>query len=159
MTIHINIGSNTGDRADNIFRAVNHIKSLDEIKRGSVKTSAIYQSEAMGFESENRFFNIAMSFDLKEKFSLNDLYQSLREIEKIINGSNCHRDAKGNYIDRILDIDIIAAEDIVLESTELILPHPRMHKRHFVLVPMSEIAPEWVHPILKKTTVELCNVL
>lgn len=53
---------------------------------------------------------------------------------------------RGGYIDRAIDIDIIAIDDVVMDTPELTLPHPRMHLREFVLVPMAELAPDWCHP-------------
>ncbi len=57
-----------------------------------------------------------------------------------------HRDEAGGYIDRAIDIDIVAIDDVVMDTPELTLPHPRMHLREFVLVPMAELAPDWRHP-------------
>ena len=63
--------------------------------------------------------------------------------------------ADGSYCDRSLDIDLIACDDLVCHDETLILPHPRMHMRRFVLEPLCEIAPRWMHPILHRTASEL----
>lgn len=70
-----------------------------------------------------------------------------------------HRDKNGQYVDRIVDIDLIAYDDAVIDTGRLILPHPRMHLREFVLLPMIEIAPEWCHPLSGLTPVQLLDKL
>ena len=71
--------------------------------------------------------------------------------------SAAHRDSTGAYIDRIIDIDLIAIDDTVIDTPELTLPHPRMHLRDFVVRPMLELCPEWVHPLLNKTILEIAQ--
>jgi 2-amino-4-hydroxy-6-hydroxymethyldihydropteridine diphosphokinase len=74
-------------------------------------------------------------------------------------GSASHRNADGSYCDRLVDIDIIAVDDIVVNTPTLTIPHPLMHKREFVLAPMAELAPQWIHPTLHKSVAELINEL
>lgn len=88
-----------------------------------------------------------------------DIFLSLNGIEALINGANSHRDVVGRYMDRLLDIDIIAAGTLVYASDTVILPHPRMHLRRFVLQPMSELEEGWIHPILNKSIGELLEEL
>ena len=144
--IILSIGTNIGDRERNIENAV---KALDEI--GKVTTiSPIYSSEPWGFESENGFYNIALTME-SELLPL-DLLQETQRIEKELG-----RTAKTTttYTDRIIDIDLIDYDNQIIDTDTLTLPHKLMHKRNFVLYPLTDIAPEWQHPTLKLTALEL----
>ena len=152
--IILSIGTNIGDRERNIENAV---KALGEVGKVTA-ISPIYTSEPWGFESENGFYNIALI--LESVLSPLDLLRETQRIEKELG-----RTAKTTteYADRVIDIDIIDYDNQIIdyrvESTDntslLTLPHPLMHLRNFVLYPLVDIAPEWVHPILKLTTLEL----
>lgn len=144
--IILSIGTNIGNRQLNIENA---ITALNEI--GTVTTiSPIYTSEPWGFESENKFYNIALI--LKTSLSPLDLLIETQRIEKELG-----RTAKTTaaYADRVIDIDIIDYDNQIINTQTLTLPHSLMHKRNFVLYPLADIAPEWQHPILKLTTLEL----
>ena len=151
--IILSIGTNIGDRERNIENAV---KALGEIgKVGAV--SPIYTSEPWGFESENGFYNIALTME-SDLLPL-DLLRETQRIEKELG-----RTAKTTteYADRVIDIDIIDYDNQIIKISRqstvnslLTLPHPLMHLRNFVLYPLADIAPEWVHPMLKLTTLEL----
>jgi len=151
--IILSIGTNIGDRERNIENAV---KALGKIgKVGAV--SPIYTSEPWGFESENGFYNIALI--LESDLSPLDLLRETQRIEKELG-----RTAKTTteYADRVIDIDIIDYDNQIIKISQqstvnslLTLPHPLMHLRNFVLYPLADIAPEWVHPILKLTVQEL----
>ena len=151
--IILSIGTNIGDREQNIKNAV---KALGEIGKVTA-ISPIYTSEPWGFESENGFYNIALTIE-SELLPL-DLLRETQRIEKELG-----RTAKTTteYADRVIDIDIIDYDNQIIKITQqstvnnlLTLPHPLMHLRNFVLYPLADIAPEWVHPILKLTTLEL----
>ena len=151
--IILSIGTNIGDRERNIENAV---KALGEIGKVTA-ISPIYTSEPWGFESENGFYNIALTME-SELLPL-DLLRETQRIEKELG-----RTAKTTteYADRVIDIDIIDYDNQIIKISQqstvnslLTLPHPLMHLRNFVLYPLADIAPEWVHPILKLTTLEL----
>ena len=152
--IILSIGTNIGDRERNIENAV---KALGEIGKVTA-ISPIYTSEPWGFESENGFYNIALT--MESELSSLDLLRETQRIEKELG-----RTAKTTteYADRVIDIDIIDYDNQIIDyrvesadnSSLLTLPHPLMHLRNFVLYPLADIAPEWVHPILKLTTLEL----
>ena len=74
-------------------------------------------------------------------------------------GSPCHRNADGSYADRIIDIDIIAIDDLVISSESLVVPHLHIAERDFVLAPMAEIAPNWRHPLTGLTAAEMLENL
>lgn len=144
--IILSIGTNIGDRKQNIENAV---KALDEI--GKVATiSPIYSSEPWGFESENGFYNIALI--LETSLSPLELLKETQRIEKELGRTTKTTTA---YADRMIDIDIIDYNNQIINTQTLTLPHSLMHKRNFVLYPLTDIAPEWQHPTLKLTALEL----
>ena len=146
--IILSIGTNIGDRERNIENAV---KALGEIGKVTA-ISPIYTSEPWGFESENGFYNIALI--LESDLSPLDLLRKTQRIEKELG-----RTAKTTteYADRVIDIDIIAYGQTIIETPELTIPHKLMHLRNFVLYPLADITPNWVHPILQLSVQELKN--
>ncbi len=86
------------------------------------------------------------------------ILRKLQGIEKKISPAS-HRDSEGRYIDREIDIDIIAIDSEIIDTPELTLPHPRMAERDFVLVPMEELAPGWTHPVTGLTPTEMLGML
>ena len=147
--IILSIGTNIGDRERNIENAV---KALGEIGKVTA-ISPIYTSEPWGFESENGFYNIALT--MESELSPLDLLQETQRIEKELG-----RTAKTTttYTDRIIDIDLIDYDNQIIDTPTLTLPHKLMHQRNFVLYPLTDIAPEWQHPTLKLTALELKKV-
>lgn len=152
-TAYINIGSNMGDRAALIDRAVAHIEHLCGT---SARRAPIIESEPWGYESPNPFLNLGIAIDTD--IAPLQLLHRLQAIELLISPAS-HRDSDGNYIDRLIDIDLIAIDEIVVTLPELTLPHPRMHLRRFVLAPMCTLAPNWQHPLLHATASELFSRL
>lgn len=146
---HINIGSNLGDRHATLLRAV---ALLEQRLGAELKRSETVESLPLGFDSPNAFMNIGVAFDsVLTPLQTLDIIESVqREIDPAP-----HRDAEGGYIDRIVDIDLIACDGIVVHSPRLTLPHPRMHMRPFVLIPMTELEPQWRHPLLGLTPHQL----
>ncbi|MCH5245371.1 MAG: 2-amino-4-hydroxy-6-hydroxymethyldihydropteridine diphosphokinase [Muribaculaceae bacterium] len=150
---HVNIGSNIGDRAQNIDRAVALIASSPAVAPGKkLKRSDIYISQPWGYASCREYYNLAISFPTP--LTPLHLHRLLQALQHSIDPAP-HRDEQGNYIDRKIDIDLIAVDNIIVNTPELQLPHPRMHLRHFVLAPMAQLAPSWLHPILHKTVTHL----
>lgn len=146
--VFINIGSNLGNRRMNLSRAVAAI----EKEFGWFELSHTVESAPWGFESPNAFLNVGMMFlsDLEP----HEILRCLQDIEWRLS-PGAHRNPDGTYADRAVDIDIIAIDDIVVDSPELKIPHPMMHKRSFVLEPMQELAPFWEHPLLHATPGQL----
>lgn len=142
-----------GNRKALIEQAVAHIEFLCNTK---ADTSPIIESKPWGFESQHTFLNIGIAIDTD--LSPHTLLEGLLNIEKSISSAS-HRDENGNYIDRLIDIDLIAVDDIVIDSPTLQLPHPRMHLRDFVLTPMIHLNSSWVHPIFNQSITELYNQL
>ena len=150
---YINIGSNMGNRKALIEQAVAHIEFLCN---ATSNRAPLIESEPWGFESQHPFLNLGIA--IETDIAPEELITQLLNIEKSICSAS-HRDENGNYIDRQIDIDLIAVDDIVVDSPTLQLPHPRMHLRDFVLTPMAHLNPSWVHPILNQSIVQLHNQL
>lgn len=140
--IHISIGSNIGDKLKNLEKAI----ELIHLKIAVVESiSSIYKTEAIGFKGED-FLNICISIFSNE--IPNYIIQNLLDIEKILGRV---RNKKNKPESRIIDIDIIFIEDIVINSSLLQVPHPKMQNRKFVLKPLLEIDPKINHPITKES--------
>lgn len=153
--IHINIGSNTGDRAALIERAVAALSErIDPAGRAQISLAPIEESEAWGFESDNRFLNLGVMIESPDDFDPLALLDLLQSVEKEI-ADVPHRNPDGSYADRPIDIDLIAVDDKVVDEARLKLPHPRMHLRPFVLEPIKFLDPDWRHPIIGLTADEM----
>jgi 2-amino-4-hydroxy-6-hydroxymethyldihydropteridine diphosphokinase len=143
VTVYLSLGSNLGNRQENLDRA---LKMLSERMRMG-KVSSIYDTEAVGPIAQPRFLNLAV-----EVFT-NLKPEGLLAMVKAIEQKMGRYSRTGEP--RIIDIDIIFYGDQVVQAKDLIIPHPEMAKRSFVLIPMVEIAPDFIHPVLKKPVKEL----
>lgn len=151
MAAHNNVflllGSNIEPRLHNLRQAI-HKLTLNEC---DVKlTSSVYESEAWGFTTDQKFLNQLVIV----KTALGPI-ELLKCILKIENELGRTRGKKGAYTSRNIDIDILYFNDQVINKTELVIPHPRLYKRRFALVPLVEVAPDYEHPVLKKTNKQL----
>ena len=151
MKYYLNIGSNLGNRHENISHAV---KALETALKSTITLSTAISSTAWGYCSENTFLNVGAAFD--SNLSPHEVLSITQNIEREL-GSATHRNADGSYCDRLIDIDIIAVDNLTIDTPDLTIPHPRMHLREFVLRPMVELAPLWEHPILHKTPQQLLS--
>ena len=149
MIYYLNIGTNLGDRHANIAAAV---AALEQRTRASVRISDAVETPAWGFSSPNDFLNVGVS--LKSHIRPLDMLTLLKEIERTM-GSSIHRDAAGNYADRIIDIDIVAIDEMVVDEPTLQVPHRHLAQREFFLRPMAQLAPHWMHPLLHKSASQL----
>jgi 2-amino-4-hydroxy-6-hydroxymethyldihydropteridine diphosphokinase len=144
-TAHLSAGSNIGDRKANLEWA------LDELSHNGIsiqRRSAFYETEPVDFVAQPWFLNIAV--EVETKLAVGSLLDCCLEAERKRGRIRTHRGAP-----RSLDIDILLFNTEILSLPGLIIPHPRMAERRFVLVPLAEIAPEVIHPILRKTVREL----
>lgn len=141
MHYYFNIGSNLGNKAQNLKQA---ISLLEEALASPATVSNIIESESWGYDSNNTFLNVGVM--LKSNIEPLEMLKITQKIERDL-GSEIHRNDDGSYCDRIVDIDIIAIDNLIIDTPELTIPHPRMHLRDFVLRPMQELAPNWQHPL------------
>lgn len=147
--VYLGIGGNTGDRKANMLKAISLIQdNIGEMKN----CSSWYMSEAWGF-SHNKYFVNAVIKVSTEK-DCNSVLQECLNIEKQLLRT---RLKSGEYEGRTIDIDILFYDDLVIETEKLIVPHPYLHKRNFVLEPLSEIAENFIHPIFNQTISELMH--
>ncbi|WP_029520350.1 2-amino-4-hydroxy-6-hydroxymethyldihydropteridine diphosphokinase [Persephonella sp. IF05-L8] len=146
--IFLALGSNIGNRQKNINQAIEFLSK--EIK--DIKQAHIYKSKAVGYENQPDFLNTAISgyTDLSPE----ELLGFVKHIEKQIG-----RKKRFRWGPREIDIDILFYGNLVLEKENLIIPHPRIHERDFVLKPLCDLEPEFIHPVLKKPLKELLNNL
>ena len=146
---YISLGSNLGDKKQNLEKTIQLIAE----RAGSVSAiSSVYETQPWGYESSNIFFNMVIQINTKQ--SPTQLLTITKEIEKEM--GRTEKTSELDYQDRIIDIDLIMYGNLILETPELVLPHPLFHKRQFVMEPLLEIAPDLVHPVLEKTIKELC---
>lgn len=146
--VYIGIGSNLGDREENCLRAV---KLLNEAGIVIRKRSSLYETEPWGVKDQPRFINMAI--EVKTEITPLKLLELLKQIE-----SQMGREDSVRWGPRIIDLDMLFYDDLVMDTPDLKIPHPLLHKRDFVLKPLSEIASEKVHPVLGKTVKELFSV-
>ncbi|MGC3977108.1 MAG: 2-amino-4-hydroxy-6-hydroxymethyldihydropteridine diphosphokinase [Paludibacteraceae bacterium] len=149
--VYLGMGTNLGAKEENLNRA----KELILLKIGDVlNISSNYSSKAWGFESENDFLNNVLL--IHTLLSPENLLEKLKEIEvKMGRKFNTHH----TYTDRIIDIDILFYESRIVRGKNLIIPHPYIAERDFVLYPLAEIAPEMIHPVTNKTILQMKNEL
>ncbi|MBR5685129.1 MAG: 2-amino-4-hydroxy-6-hydroxymethyldihydropteridine diphosphokinase [Muribaculaceae bacterium] len=152
MKYYLNIGTNMGERRDNLYRAVVALAA----STGGCAVSSVVESEPWGFESEHRFLNIGVSLD--SPMPPMQMLEHIHEIERHL-GSAAHRDSEGRYIDRLVDIDIVAIDDLVIDTPMLQVPHPHLAERDFFLKPMVELAPAWRHPVTGLTASQMLEML
>jgi len=146
MNAFLGIGTNLGDREVNLQEVLVRIEeSIGEI----LAVSSVYETEPWGFESKDWFLNMILYIrtDLKPS----GLLGRILIIEALMGRVRDEKD----YKSRIIDIDILLYENETISEPGLTIPHPRLHKRRFVLVPMCEINPDGIHPVLKKSFTSL----
>ena len=151
---HINIGSNIGDRRAALARAVAAVESTFG---ASARLSDIIESAPWGYHSDNAFLNLGLEIETGALPPL-EVLRRLHEAQRSVS-TTPHRRPDGSYADRVIDIDLIAIGDCVVDTPELTLPHPRMHLRRFVLVPMMQLSPAWRHPLTGLTAAEMAAML
>jgi len=137
---YLGIGSNQGNTSENLANAVRFL-SLEAGK--VVRQSSFYSSKPWGFESVNDFLNGALL--VETDLSPENLLAAIKNIERRMGRQPR---TSPSYSDRIIDIDILLYDNLVMDQPLLKIPHPLMHLRYFVLFPLAEIAPEAVHPVL-----------
>lgn len=143
MRVYVGLGTNLGKKEHNLRLAV---RKIEERVGKVIALSAFYATAPWGFSSENTFLNAAAC--VETQLPPLSVLRLTQEIEREM--GRAHKSVGGVYSDRLIDIDLLLCDDRVMDTPELKLPHPLMHERRFVLEPLAEIAPELVHPVLKK---------
>ena len=147
ITVYLGLGSNMGDRQDNLDRALDLLSQ--RLRMG--KISSIYDTEALGDTDQPRFLNLVCQAHTRlEPAGLLALVKGLEKKLGRVGKSGTPRP---------IDIDILLHGEQVTEIPELVIPHPKMTERAFVLVPLAEIAPDLVHPVNGKTMKELSGAI
>jgi 2-amino-4-hydroxy-6-hydroxymethyldihydropteridine diphosphokinase len=146
MIVFLGIGTNLGNRELNLKEAVNRIEeSIGSVK----KSSSVYVTEPWGFQTNDEFLNMVVK--IETELIPSDLLERILIIESLLGRVRNEK----QYSSRIIDIDILLYGDLVTDENNLKIPHPLMHERKFVLVPLCEIEGELVHPVLKKSISDL----
>src|SRR5512145_2793478 len=145
-TLILGLGTNLGDRVKMLSEAV---KKIDEEIGTISKISSVYETEPWGFSSENMFLNVVLICETKLEIS--GILGRILMIESLLGRLR----TKERYTSRVIDIDILFFGDTIIDEAELKVPHPRLHERKFVLLPLNEIVPELIHPVLGKTISQL----
>ena len=143
---YIGLGSNLGDRMAYLQSAVNAIQHLGD----SMSVSSVYESEPFGVGNEQQPMYLNMAMSIETKLDPEQLLSELMGIERANGRARMRRNES-----RTLDIDILMFGEQLIETTALTVPHPRMHDRAFVMLPLAEIAPHSVHPALQRTMSEI----
>jgi len=148
-TAYIGIGSNLGNRKENCEIAIKHLKD-----RGIniLTVSPAIETEPWGVEEQPKFINMAI--EVETDLSPEGLLILLKKLEEIMGRTQTVR-----WGPRLIDLDILFYNDLVMKSAELEIPHPRIQHRDFVLRPLAEIAPDLLHPVFKKSIQEMLDAL
>ena len=141
--IYILLGSNLGNRFELLTQAREALQ-LPNIQ--IVNYSSVYESAPWGFEAEQNFLNQVLQ--VSTNLPPQELLQKTQQVEQNLGRV---RTTNSSYTSRTIDVDILFYGSEIISTPTLTLPHPRLHLRRFALVPLSEIAPDFIHPILKKT--------
>ena len=145
--VFLSLGANLGHRGQNIQKAIVDLE-LWGIK--TLLSSSIYETEPIGKKDQPWFYNMAIKTETN--FSAEEILKVISMIEK-----NFGRERKERFGPRPLDIDILFYENQIIKTEDLSIPHPRLQKRKFALIPLYEIAPDLEHPELKKSISQLLN--
>ena len=144
--VFLGVGSNLGDRPFFLEAAQALVKKIPQTR--FLTSSSVLETEAVGGLPQGKFLNAV--WEIETFLSPRELKEKLSEIETKLGRKRTFRNAP-----REMDLDILFFGDRVVEEADLKIPHPRLHERFFVLNPLAEIAPEKIHPRLKKTVHEL----
>lgn len=144
--VFLGLGSNIGDRKKYLSEAIQEIKNIPGTK--ILKISSIYETEPWGFKEQDEYLNAVIEVETEQEYA--KLLKEVKGIEIILG-----RDKTDKWKSRKIDIDILFYGDLVYEDENLHIPHKHIEDRNFVLVPLNEIAPDFVHPVTKKKISEI----
>jgi 2-amino-4-hydroxy-6-hydroxymethyldihydropteridine diphosphokinase len=144
--VFVGVGSNIGDRKQNFLEALTRLAKLPDTK--VIRESSLYESEPLG-DSKDWYVNGAIQIETKFKPEL--LLEKFKNIERAMG----RKKVKKRWGSRVIDLDILLYDGLIVKKKNLRIPHPEMPNRKFVLLPLSEIGPQIVHPELGMTVSEL----
>lgn len=148
--VYVGLGSNLNDKIKNLNEAIDLIAENSRIN--VLGRSSIYQTEPVGIKEQPYFLNMVL--EIETALSPFELLDFLQGVERTM-----ARKKEIRWGPRNIDLDLLLYEDEVINSEKLILPHPRMHLRKFVLMPLAEVARDKIHPVYKKTITNLLQNL
>lgn len=147
MKAYLSAGSNLGDRKGNLELALTCLESENTVK----KISSYFETEPVGYRTQPWFLNIAIEIEVcRTPLELLDLCQRIEE--------SCGRVRTFPNAPRTLDLDILLFDDEIICDARLVVPHPRLQERRFVLEPLAQIAPDLIHPVLKQSIQSLLDI-
>ncbi len=137
--VYLALGTNLGERHANLRAAIEALSPDVKV----IAESKVYETPPWGYENQPAFLNMAVKCETN--LEPESLLKRLKQFEVQLG-----REQSFHWGPRLIDIDVLFYDDLILKSESLIIPHPRLHERAFVLVPLADIAPDFVHPVLKK---------
>jgi 2-amino-4-hydroxy-6-hydroxymethyldihydropteridine diphosphokinase len=146
--IYLLLGSNLGNKIRNLSLAEELIgENIGKLRQ----KSSLYQSPPWGFDHKEDFLNQVLQ--IESEYSPERVLEKIIEIEKYMGRKRPVK--SGLYLPRIIDVDILFYNDLIQETPSLTIPHPQLHLRRFTLIPLNEIAPDFIHPVLKLSVHDL----
>lgn len=146
--VFLALGTNLGERLDNLRAAIDAFAPQICV----ADQSRIYETEPWGYANQPAFLNMAVRAETE--FTEHELLDRLKEMETWLGRIPGFRNGP-----RLIDLDILFFDDIILDSPGLVIPHPRLHERAFVLAPLADIAPSQLHPVLDQTVAQMLESL
>jgi 2-amino-4-hydroxy-6-hydroxymethyldihydropteridine diphosphokinase len=142
--VYLALGTNLGDRMENLRRAIAALSPSVKV----TALSSVYETPPWGYADQPAFLNMALAAETDlEPLAL---ITFLKKLETELGRETTFRNGP-----RLIDMDILFYDDLVFNQDDLVIPHPRLHERAFVLVPLNDIAPDLMHPVLKRTIRDL----
>ena len=142
--VYIALGSNLGNRLSNLKNAISNFTPQMDVK----KKSPVYETPPWGYADQPAFLNQVVM--VETYLEPEDLLGHLKRLETVLG-----REPSFQNGPRLIDLDILFYDDLIVDSPPLVIPHPRLHQRAFVLVPLNDIAPDLVHPLYAKSISEM----
>jgi len=146
--VYLALGSNMGSRLSNLKTAISNLTPQMNVK----KKSEVYETPPWGFANQPAFLNQVVK--VETYLQPDALLAHLKRLETVLGRVPNFQNGP-----RLIDMDILFFDDKVLDTPPLVIPHPRLHERAFVLVPLADLAPDFVHPIFNKTVSELLDTV